>query len=85
MKNSGNIIGALLLGAAVGAVIGILVAPDKGSETRKKLLNGAGDLADNLKSKFTDELGKLNRLTGMDDDQAEFYHNVHSASNPATV
>ncbi|MBA3681241.1 MAG: YtxH domain-containing protein [Bacteroidetes bacterium] len=52
MKDSGKLIGALLLGAAVGAVIGILVAPDKGSETRKSLLNGAKDLADNLKEKL---------------------------------
>jgi len=40
----------LLTGLAVGIGIGILLAPDKGSETRKKLADTAGDLFDKLKS-----------------------------------
>ena len=39
-----------LTGIAVGIGIGILLAPDKGSETRKKLADTAGDLFDKLKS-----------------------------------
>jgi gas vesicle protein len=69
MKNSATITAALI-GVAAGATIGILMAPDKGSETRKKLLSGAKDLADNLKDKFSGN------------DLKEFYANVHSASNP---
>jgi len=34
--------------AAAGVVIGLLIAPEKGSETRKKIKNTAGDWADNL-------------------------------------
>ena len=81
MKNSGRVIGALVLGAAVGAIIGILVAPDKGSETRKKLADGAKDLTGSLKDKFAGGLKQLKSMA-MNADEKEFYSNVHSESNP---
>ncbi len=41
-----------LAGTVAGAAIGILFAPDKGSETRRKIVDESQDLADNLKGKF---------------------------------
>lgn len=55
MENSdatGKIVGALLIGAAIGGAMGILFAPDKGSETRKKLSGKTGDIAHLLQEKF---------------------------------
>ena len=55
--NNGNGILALLAGVAIGAGLGVLFAPDKGSVTREKLKDGFDDLKDKAKSKlnFLDE------------------------------
>ena len=50
--STSKILLSILAGAVAGAAIGILFAPDKGSETRKKIADESQDLADNLKSKF---------------------------------
>jgi gas vesicle protein len=51
MKNSKTVIG-ILGGVAVGAALGILFAPDKGSNTRKKITKKSTDTADELKEKL---------------------------------
>ena len=50
MKKS-NVVLGVLAGAAVGALIGILFAPDKGSKTRRKLYSKGEDMVDDLKDK----------------------------------
>jgi len=52
--STGKVLGALILGAAIGGTLGILFAPDKGCETRKKLAGKTDELADSLKHKFND-------------------------------
>jgi gas vesicle protein len=45
---------AVLAGAAVGAAIGILFAPDSGSKTRKKIKDGVSTKADEIKDKLAE-------------------------------
>lgn len=52
-NNNGKIIGAFLLGAAIGGVLGLLFAPEKGSVTRQKLLSKGEDLKDLVKEKIS--------------------------------
>ena len=44
----------VLGGVAAGALIGILIAPEKGSKTRRKILDKGQGYADDLKVKFDD-------------------------------
>ena len=49
----------VLGGIAAGAVAGILFAPAKGTETRKKILQKGNDYAGDLKDKFENLSGTL--------------------------
>jgi len=50
--NSSKVLLGILGGVAAGALMGILFAPDKGSKTRKKIVDKSKDLADDMKGKF---------------------------------
>lgn len=52
MENTGKMLSALLVGAAIGGIVGLLFAPDKGSETRKRLFKRAEELADEAEDKL---------------------------------
>ena len=57
--NSGKIVLCVLAGVAVGAVLGILFAPDKGIETRKKISRKSEDAVDEIAEKFEELLNSL--------------------------
>lgn len=58
-NNTGNTLLALLTGAAIGAGIGILFAPDKGLNTRGKIKDGFDEAKDELKHKLDDVSSQL--------------------------
>jgi len=59
--NSGKLILGVLGGVAAGALLGVLFAPEKGSKTRKKIMNKANDGADALKDKLDSLLESVNQ------------------------
>jgi gas vesicle protein len=52
-KNTGKIIGSLVIGALAGAALGVLFAPKKGSKTRRKIANDTEDLVNDFKKKLS--------------------------------
>jgi gas vesicle protein len=49
---TGNVLLGIIAGAATGAILGILFAPDKGSETRKKIAKKSKLFTQNLNTKY---------------------------------
>lgn len=52
MANSGTTLLALLTGAAIGAGIGLLYAPESGEETRRKIGDNARKAQENLNRQY---------------------------------
>ena len=49
MTNSQKVLTGLLAGAAAGLITGLLLAPDKGSETRRKIADTSRKTLDSVK------------------------------------
>ncbi len=52
--STGKTVLGVLAGLAAGATLGILFAPDKGTNTRKKISKKGDDYMDGLKDKFNE-------------------------------
>lgn len=59
MNDNTKVVVALLAGLAAGAALGILFAPEKGTETRDKLSESLANLGDTIKETAANEIDKL--------------------------
>jgi len=62
MGKTGNTLVAILAGAAVGAVAGVLLAPEQGEKTRKRISKGFKSGADDLNCKMEDLKNQVKSL-----------------------
>jgi len=70
--NSGKLLIGLLAGVATGALLGVLFAPDKGTETRKKISKKSRDFVDDVKSKYDDFVRGVNEKVDSVKQEAEY-------------
>ena len=87
MNTTGKFVLGVLGAAAAGTIVGLLIAPEKGSETRKKMIEGVGkfaiDLA-NLLQAGKDEYGNVketlaSEAEGLKDDVKQRAKNVQES------
>jgi gas vesicle protein len=62
MNDNSKVLVGLLVGLAAGTALGLLFAPEKGSETRDRLSQSLKDLGDSIKDKAADEINNLSNL-----------------------
>jgi gas vesicle protein len=62
MSDNAKVVAALLAGLAAGAALGILFAPDKGSETRDKLSDSLKDLGDAIKERTNEQISNIGNM-----------------------
>jgi gas vesicle protein len=66
-KNRGTFIGGIFIGAAIGAVAGLLVAPRKGQDTRKilnKTVSAVPQMAEDISSSVQLQADRLAAAAG---------------------
>lgn len=59
MSDNSKVVVALLAGLAAGAALGILFAPEKGTETRDKLTDSLKKLGDSIRETAANEIDSL--------------------------
>jgi gas vesicle protein len=72
---SNKVVVGVIAGVAIGALVGVLFAPAKGSKTRKKVMNKATAYKDELQSKIED------LIDGVSEQYDSLLADAHSANS----
>jgi gas vesicle protein len=62
MNDNSKVLIGLLAGLAAGAALGLLFAPETGTETRTRLGQSIKDFGDTIQERAADQLGNLGEL-----------------------
>ncbi len=82
--SSGKVLLGVLAGMAVGAALGVLFAPDKGWNTRKRISKKGEDIADDLGDKFEEFLDSISvKMDEVKEDTADFSEKIKARANGA--
>lgn len=76
-ESTGKAILGFLVGAATGAALGLLFAPDKGELTRKRIARQASDLSSNVKDGIDESVEDMKKyVTNVVDDVKERFSKI---------
>jgi gas vesicle protein len=71
--SSGKVLLGVLAGVAAGALLGVLFAPDKGWNTRKKISKKADEYMDGLREKFDEFMDTISeKIDDVKEDVSDF-------------
>jgi hypothetical protein len=77
MTTTEKVLIGTLTGIVVGAISGILFAPDKGAETRRKISQKGSDSLNGIKEKLEELMNIFNEKLNLAETEAkEFEHNM---------
>ncbi len=67
--SKGNILISVIIGSFIGALLGVLFAPDKGERTRKQIVKKSDEYGDLVKTEFDDFVKTMRKKyeTALDD------------------
>jgi len=80
--SKGKVLLGVLAGVAIGAALGVLFAPDKGWNTRKRLAKKGEDLTNDLRDKFEEFLDTITvKVDEVKEEVADFTEKSKSNAN----
>jgi gas vesicle protein len=84
MNTTSKVLLGALAGAAVGATLGILFAPDKGSVTRSKIVRKSDEYAEELEGKFNEFVESMtDKFEGVREEAAPIAEQAKHATEEA--
>jgi len=82
--NSKKVLLGVLAGIAAGALLGVLFAPEKGTETRKNISRKSDDIVDSLSDKFNEFVDSISeKFEKVKEEVSDFTAHVNSKAEEA--